>query len=169
MVPVLIAAEKEITGFAAVRADSIDENRAVVAAADVVPELDGFNAWGCARNARQIVCHGLIGDQFRGFADFFNSGFDVVCERSACRDALHAVNHIAIDICSRSACFDLQACMNRNYIAAFTCCEASHSDAGIAFAGSRMPTSIMAAEQAAMSALRPFSGLAPAWAGTPSK
>ena len=42
MVPVLIAAEKEITGFAAVSADSIDENCAVVAAADVVPELDGF-------------------------------------------------------------------------------------------------------------------------------
>lgn len=74
MVPVLIAAKKEIAGFAAVRADSIDENRAVVAAADVVPELDGFNAWGCARNAHQVVCHGLIGDQFRGFADFFNSG-----------------------------------------------------------------------------------------------
>lgn len=60
MVPVLIAAKKEIAGFAAVRADSIDENRAVVAAADVVPELDGFNAWGCARNAHQVVCHGLI-------------------------------------------------------------------------------------------------------------
>lgn len=77
MVSVLIAAEKEITGFAAVCADSIDENRTVVAAADVVPELDGFNAWSCARNTHQVVCHGLICDQFRGFADFFNSGFDV--------------------------------------------------------------------------------------------
>ena len=70
MVPVLIAAEKEITGFAAVSADSIDENCAVVAAADVVPELDGFNAWAARAMLIRSFCHGLICDQFRGFADF---------------------------------------------------------------------------------------------------